>query len=98
LVEVEPGIPLGVHLVAPPRSSATIALSPDSVVAFYTDGLVERRGESLDEGFERLRDAMSLEVPERVASGIMRHVIGNHVPRDDIALVVVRRTELSRTA
>jgi sigma-B regulation protein RsbU (phosphoserine phosphatase) len=92
LVEIKPGIPLGVNLVAPPRSSATIALLPDSVVAFYTDGLVERRGESLDEGFDRLRDAMSLGPPERVASGIMRHVIGSRVPRDDIALVVVRRT------
>jgi sigma-B regulation protein RsbU (phosphoserine phosphatase) len=93
MVEVKPGIPLGVNLVAPPRSSATVALPADSVVAFYTDGLVERRGESLDEGFDRLRHAMSLGTPERVAGGIMRHVIGNTVPRDDIALVVVRRAD-----
>ena len=29
------------------------------VVAFFTDGLIERRGESLDVGFSRLRRAMS---------------------------------------
>ena len=62
------------------------------MVAFYTDGLIERRGESLDVGFSRLRQAMSLGPPEDVARDIMRHVIGDYVPQDDIALVVMRRS------
>jgi hypothetical protein len=68
-------------------------LAPGAVVAFYTDGLIERRGESLDVGFERLREAVSPGAPDRVAHEIMRHLIGGSVPADDIALVVARRTD-----
>ena len=92
LAEVEPSPPIGTRLSFGNRRSTTIPLAPDSVVAFYTDGLVERRGESLDVGFSRLRQAMSLGLPEDVARDIMRHVIGDYVPQDDIALVVMRRS------
>ena len=63
------------------RSSTTIPLAPGSVVAFYTDGLIERRGESLDVGFERLRKAISPGPPDRVAREIMRHLIGASCPK-----------------
>ena len=33
-------------------------LEAESIVIFYTDGLIERRGESLDVGLERLADAL----------------------------------------
>jgi serine phosphatase RsbU (regulator of sigma subunit) len=62
------------------------------VVAFYTDGLIERRGESLDAGLERLRDAISPGPAERVAAEIMRTLVADTVTEDDIALVVMRRT------
>jgi hypothetical protein len=39
------------------RSSASSVAEPGTVVVIYTDGLVERRGESLDEGLARLADA-----------------------------------------
>jgi phosphoserine phosphatase RsbU/P len=92
LAEVEPSPPIGTQLSFGNRRSTTIPLAPDSVVAFYTDGLIERRGESLDVGFSRLRQAMSLGPPEVVARDIMRHVIGDYVPQDDIALLVMRRS------
>ncbi len=95
LAEVEPSPPIGTRLSFGNRRSTTIPLAPDSVVAFYTDGLIERRGESLDVGFSRLRQAMSLGPPEDVARDIMRHVIGDYVPQDDIALVVMRRSDVS---
>jgi serine phosphatase RsbU (regulator of sigma subunit) len=69
-----------------------IPLPAGTVVAFYTDGLVERRGESIDRGLERLREAIRPGHPDRVARDVMRHLIGGTVPRDDIALVVMRRT------
>ena len=79
-----------------PRGSASFddddPARAETVVAFYTDGLVERRGESLDVGLERLRKAITPGHPDLVARDIMRHLIGGIVPRDDIALVVMRRT------
>jgi serine phosphatase RsbU (regulator of sigma subunit) len=87
-VEVSP--PIG-SLVGLARSSTTMTLAPDTVVAFYTDGLIERRGESVDVGLERLRDVTSAGPPERVAAEIMRGLVGNSVITDDIALIVMRR-------
>lgn len=95
LAEVEPSPPIGTRLPFGSRRSKTIPLAPDSIIAFYTDGLIERRGESLDIGFARLQAAMSLGSPEDVARDIMRHVIGDYVPRDDIALVVMSRSGLA---
>jgi hypothetical protein len=89
-VDVEPSPPIGTNLETR-RRSKRFAVEDDAVVAFYTDGLVERRGESLDIGLERLRTAISPGPPDRVAADIMRRVIGGTAPRDDIALVVLHR-------
>ena len=75
-----------------PRVATTISVGAGTVIAFYTDGLIERRGESLDRGLERLRQAVSAEAPSQVARDVMRQCIGGSVPDDDIALVVMRRT------
>jgi len=87
---VDVGTPIGASADAR-HSTTTIPLAPETIVAFYTDGLVERRGESIDAGLERLRQAMSLGAPHVVARDIMRRLIGGFVPQDDIALVVMRR-------
>ena len=86
--EVAVSPPIGTNWGSP-RASSTIALPPEAVVAFYTDGLVERRREVLDIGLERLRQAISLGPPNRVAQDIMRHVLSGIVPQDDIALTRV---------
>jgi serine phosphatase RsbU (regulator of sigma subunit) len=52
----EIGAPLGVVNPAP-YSSVSLAIPVNGTLLFYTDGLVERRGESLDVGRERLRRA-----------------------------------------
>ena len=79
-------------VLAAARRSTTITLAAGSVAAFYTDGLIERRGESIDVGLERLRDVTTPGPPERVAADIMRHLIGNTITTDDIALVVMGRS------
>jgi phosphoserine phosphatase RsbU/P len=85
--------PIGLDFGAErPRSATTISVGAGTVMAFYTDGLVERRGESLDQGLERLRQAVSAEAPSEVTRNIMRQCIGASVPGDDIALVVMRRS------
>jgi phosphoserine phosphatase RsbU/P len=99
--DVEPSPPIGASrwstgtksaVLAAVRRSTTITLAPGSVAAFYTDGLIERRSESIDVGLERLRDVTTPGPPERVAADIMRHLIGNTITTDDIALVVLSRT------
>jgi serine phosphatase RsbU (regulator of sigma subunit) len=52
-IEVPVGTPLGIS--APKYDSVTVAISQGSTVIAFTDGLVERRNESLDAGLERLR-------------------------------------------
>ena len=48
------GPPVGTELVPTGYTSATVAPRHNDVLALYTDGLVERRGESLDAGVDRL--------------------------------------------
>ena len=48
--------PLGLMLERS-RPSASKELAPGSMVLLYTDGLIERRGEVIDVGVERLKDA-----------------------------------------
>jgi sigma-B regulation protein RsbU (phosphoserine phosphatase) len=93
-VEIETSPPLGI--VSRARRSTTTAIAPDTVVAFYTDGLIERRGESLEVGLERLRAAVRVGPPDVLAAEIMRAVVADTAPDDDIALVVMRRTDVER--
>ncbi|HEX6117491.1 MAG TPA: SpoIIE family protein phosphatase [Solirubrobacterales bacterium] len=50
--------PLGLMLEEP-RPSASRELAPGSTVLLYTDGLIERRGEVIDAGIERLKRAFA---------------------------------------
>lgn len=59
-VAVRTGVPVGVD-GAEPYESVTVSIPPRGTLLAYTDGLIERRGESLDVGFARLREA-ALEV------------------------------------
>jgi sigma-B regulation protein RsbU (phosphoserine phosphatase) len=89
--DIETSLPLGTMPISKARRSTTITLDPDTTVAFYTDGLVERRGESISVGLERLRSATTAGPPEQVATEIMRKVVADTIPEDDIALVVLHR-------
>jgi serine phosphatase RsbU (regulator of sigma subunit) len=73
------------------RTSTEFTFPPGALMAMYTDGLVERRGESLDAGLERLRTIVSPETPRALIGTIMRNLIGDASPADDVALVLVRR-------
>jgi serine phosphatase RsbU (regulator of sigma subunit) len=52
-IDVPVGTPLGIG--APTYDSVTVPFTQGSSLIAYTDGLVERRNESLDTGLERLR-------------------------------------------
>src|SRR5262249_40920270 len=83
--EVGPMLGLG---DAVPRCSTEIPIPPGATVAFFTDGLVERRREPIDEGLERLRDAVFAGPSPSVVHSIMRQLIGNTAPEDDVAVLV----------
>jgi serine phosphatase RsbU (regulator of sigma subunit)/anti-sigma regulatory factor (Ser/Thr protein kinase) len=83
-------MPLGV-VADPDYEEAGVILEPGSTVLLYTDGLVERRGESLDTGLERLRAAVAQAPPE--PEGLCDRLIETLVedaPADDVALLAVR--------
>ncbi|WP_380170462.1 SpoIIE family protein phosphatase [Kineococcus sp. DHX-1] len=82
------GIPLGVEpsLV---RETLRERLPVGSLLLGYTDGLVERRGEVLSEGFDRLADVVAAgpHEPEALCDHLLSQLGDSH---DDIALLAVR--------
>ncbi|HEX4804789.1 MAG TPA: SpoIIE family protein phosphatase [Conexibacter sp.] len=83
------GIPLGVSEVAR-YEAETFGFEPGATVLLYTDGLVERRGESLDEGLERLR---TLAARNGDVDALCMKLVARLVPTgraDDVAMLAVR--------
>ena len=68
-----------------------LTLEPGDVVVLYTDGLVERRDRSLDDGFELLLEAAgkASDDPEQLVDALLLHLIGDSVRGDDIAVLAV---------
>ena len=67
---------------------------PGSVLVTYTDGIVERRDESIDASLRRLVDAVDLAAVtdvERFADDVIAQCLDGGPPEDDVALVVVAR-------
>jgi len=68
-------------------------IDPNGTVVLYTDGLVERRGESLDVGLDRLADAARTgpEEPEELRDHILAALLEPSGQRyDDVTAVVAR--------
>ncbi|WP_447645276.1 PP2C family protein-serine/threonine phosphatase [Nocardioides zeae] len=80
--------------VASARGESSVELPPGSLLLLYTDGLVERRGEVLDTGLDRLCEALTellAEDPdtEELCDRLMARMLPGWT-EDDIALVAVR--------
>ena len=72
------------------RQVTTLALAPGAVLCLFTDGLVERRDEPIDDGITRLCQAVTPGPPEDVCVSVMQALVGSQYPGDDIALLVLR--------
>ncbi|MES5825121.1 SpoIIE family protein phosphatase [Streptomyces sp. RG80] len=74
------------------HTSGSIPLTPGSTAVLYTDGLVERRNEDLDEGIEALQRALSgaTGTPQVVCDRLVRSagVTADH--DDDVAVLVLQ--------
>ena len=75
---------------APRRQVTTMALAPGAVLCLFTDGLVERRDESVDDGITRLCQTVTPGPAEGVCVSVMWALVGRQYPGDDIALLVLR--------
>lgn len=88
------GPPLGTGLADRTwPTEVTTQVSPGDVLVLYTDGLVERRSESIQCGVERLRQlTASLDGTdvEKLCDDIVDTCFADREPRDDVALLVVR--------
>jgi serine phosphatase RsbU (regulator of sigma subunit)/anti-sigma regulatory factor (Ser/Thr protein kinase) len=68
-----------------------------ATLLLYTDGVVEVRGESIDEGLERLRRLAERHAGDRVEAlcdTVIRELVAAGRPSDDVALLAVRVTEM----
>ncbi len=76
----------------PERCEATVDVTPGDLLVLYTDGLVERRGENIELGLQRLAGcavACWQEPVQHIADRLIAELVGS-TPRDDVALVVKR--------
>ncbi|HEX5565626.1 MAG TPA: SpoIIE family protein phosphatase [Streptomyces sp.] len=93
LLDQATDVPLAARSRPSHRPQAICAYSPGSVLVLYTDGLVERREESIDVGLQRLSESLArhsdLEA-EEIADNLLEDLGMNRGTPDDAALVVIR--------
>lgn len=84
--------PLGVT-GGTPATGVTVAVEPGDTLVLYTDGIVERRGEAVTIGLERLRAVGAAAAklhPEACCDRIVADLLGDEGHGDDAAVVAVR--------
>ncbi|WP_100499749.1 SpoIIE family protein phosphatase [Geodermatophilus chilensis] len=76
-----------------PYSEGTVDIAPGATLLLYTDGLVERRGEVLDDGLERVRAAAARHAaadPVGLTGQLLAEVLADADQPDDVALIAAR--------
>ncbi|WP_308206878.1 SpoIIE family protein phosphatase [Actinoallomurus rhizosphaericola] len=85
--------PLGLRTPGEPRPQAEQRYASGAILVLYTDGLIERRGEDIDDGLRRLADSVGRHGgldPESLADRLLADLGVAGGAADDTALVVVR--------
>ncbi|MGW1025476.1 SpoIIE family protein phosphatase [Streptomyces sp. NPDC002577] len=94
MLELPAGPPLGVGGL--PFEVAEVELPEGSLLALYTDGLLQRRGHDTDEGTASLRRALAR--PAESLDGVCGNVLEALLPAartdDDVALLIARTRAL----
>ena len=83
--------PLGVF-ESPDHIELSAELEAGSTIVLYTDGLVEERGVSIDQGLEALRLAASQDAchPDELCDRLVESMLAIHPANDDIAVLAMR--------
>ncbi|MEU6259426.1 SpoIIE family protein phosphatase [Streptomyces sp. NPDC047043] len=89
LLELPPGPPLG--LGGLPFEAAEVDLPEGSLIALYTDGLIEALDHDVDAGLSRLRQALAKSAPslEATCDTVLESLLPAR-PDDDVALLLAR--------
>ncbi|GAA3438828.1 SpoIIE family protein phosphatase [Kutzneria kofuensis] len=85
--------PIGFSLKGRHRRSHVVDVPPGATVCFYTDGLIERRDRPIDAGLAELLNAVAAVPSETVCAELMTEFVEGQPTADDVALLVVHRTE-----
>jgi phosphoserine phosphatase RsbU/P len=91
LAGIAPGLLIGAAPGAR-RPVITVDIAPGTLMCFYTDGLIERRQQTIDAGLTRLCRAVTAQPPDDACAAVMAALVGSQPVRDDIALLMVRRS------
>jgi phosphoserine phosphatase RsbU/P len=75
------------------RRVSALELPPGAVLCLYTDGLVERRDQVVDEGIAKLCLAVTNVEPEACCAAAMTAMSQDRLDADDVALLIFRRAE-----
>jgi serine/threonine-protein kinase RsbW len=86
--------PLGVAAPGAPRGEAVVALPRGAQLLLYTDGLVERRGEPIDDGLDRLVTAVAQQrgVPPKTLVRRLAASLLSPVGDDDVCMLCFVRS------
>jgi Stage II sporulation protein E (SpoIIE) len=96
LLQADPGPPFGV-LAECEYADHELQLAPGEALALYTDGLVERRGHSIDTGLGELVSAHGpYPDAEAMCDRLMTSVLGDAAHSDDVTLLVVQAEAAGR--
>jgi serine phosphatase RsbU (regulator of sigma subunit) len=108
LLPLQPDPPIGTA-DDPQRQSAAAFIPPGAFLCCFTDGLVERRGHSIDRGIGRLAATLDERIAARhgnttvppeedACAAVMRALVGNDPAPDDIAVLMLSRHHDGTTA
>jgi serine phosphatase RsbU (regulator of sigma subunit) len=80
--------------IACTRVTESRSISPGTTLVMYTDGLIERRSESVDAGLQRLVAAVGDTPfpPDELCATLVARLLPNGDVADDVAIVAVELT------
>ena len=89
--------PIGVRAAGTPHHDHITTLSPGTTVLLYTDGLIEQRGRSIDEGLDALRRLAAAEAssPLDALCDAALATLVEQPAHDDACILAARRRHLS---
>jgi serine phosphatase RsbU (regulator of sigma subunit)/anti-sigma regulatory factor (Ser/Thr protein kinase) len=89
-LELPPSVPLGVSANAI-YEMVSAEVEPPGRLLLYTDGLMERAGESLEDGLQRLRGSVPAEAPppDELCELVMQTMLPEGAAHDDAAVLVM---------